>query len=294
MQNFSLHTHTIGFDGRHTEEKMLEQARLLGWEKIGFSNHFIVNPKIKETKMYEAALLRGYQNIYSSSFDEAIEKFKPHYDRIDELKAKTGFPIYKGMEVDFFSYDRWREGFERACEILKPDYLIGSAHLIATENTLYNTHDLKKAGKEEQNLLLHKYFQNVRAAAGSGLFNFMAHLDLMKKVGLGKEEQWLEDEQQTVKAIAKAGVAAEINTSGFKLPYGEPYPSKRILKLFAEYDVPVIISDDAHNFERLGDRFDEAEKMALEAGVKNFYDPFVCHTKQYLNEVAFKTEVSYD
>lgn len=274
MQNFSLHTHTIGFDGRHTESQMLEQARLLGFEKIGFSNHFIVNPKIKETKMYEAALLRGYQNIYSSSFDEAIEKFKPHYERIDALRQETGFPIYKGMEVDFFSYDGWREGFERACEILKPDYLIGSAHLIATENTLYNTHDLKKAGKEEQNLLLHRYFQNVRAAAESGLFNFMAHLDLMKKVGLGQEEQWIEDERQTVQTIADSGVAAEINTSGFKLPYGEPYPSRRILKMFAECGVPVIISDDAHNFERLGDMFENAEQMAHEAGIQKFYDPF--------------------
>ena len=75
MQKFSLHTHTIGFDGKHTEEQMLKQAKDLGWSKIGFSNHFIVCPYIKETKMYEAALQRGYQNIYSSSFEEAIEKF---------------------------------------------------------------------------------------------------------------------------------------------------------------------------------------------------------------------------
>ena len=49
-QNFSLHMHTIGFDGQNTEEQMLEQARLLGWEKIGFSNHFIVNKNIKKIK----------------------------------------------------------------------------------------------------------------------------------------------------------------------------------------------------------------------------------------------------
>ncbi|MBR2299486.1 MAG: histidinol-phosphatase HisJ family protein [Alphaproteobacteria bacterium] len=284
MQKFSLHTHTIGFDGKHTEEQMLKQAKDLGWSKIGFSNHFIVCPYIKETKMYEAALQRGYQNIYSSSFEEAIEKFKPHYERIDELKEKTGFPIYKGMEVDFFRDNEWREGFEKACAVLKPDYLIGSAHFVAANKTLYNTHDLKNAPKEEQNLLLHKYFQNVRAAAKSGLFNFLAHLDLMKKVGLGREDMWLEDELKTVETIAKAGARAEINTSGFKLAYGEPYPSKRIMGLLAKHKVPVIISDDAHNFERLGERFAEAEQMARDAGIKKFYDPFEIRPQNKINE----------
>lgn len=274
MQNFSLHTHTLGFDGRNTEAQMVEQARALGWSKIGFSNHFIVHRNIEATKMYQYALKGGYEKIYSSSFDEAVEKFQVHYKRVDELKEKTGFTIYKGMEVDFFRGDEWQEGFKKAVKILKPDYLIGSAHFVLTRDTLYNTHDLKNSSKEEQNLLLHKYYQNVRAAAESGLFNFLAHLDLMKKVGLGLEKEWIDEERQTVEAIAKAGARVEINTSGFKLLYDEPYPSKRILSLLAEYNVPVIISDDAHNVERLGDNFKKAEELAQKAGIKTFYDPF--------------------
>ena len=30
MQKFSLHTHTLGFDGRNSEEEMLLQAQALG------------------------------------------------------------------------------------------------------------------------------------------------------------------------------------------------------------------------------------------------------------------------
>lgn len=275
MQNFSLHTHTIGFDGKNTVEEMVRAAQNIGFEKLGISNHFIVHPNIKDSKMYAYSLRGGYHNIYNATFDEAIEKFKPHYEAIDEVSQKTGFKIFKGMEVDFFAYDGWREGFEKACEILKPDYLIGSAHFICCHNTLYNTHDVKNATKEEQNLLLHKYYQNVRAAAQSGMFNFLAHLDLFKKTGLGRESMWEEDERQTIEALAKVSAKAEINTSGFKLPYDEPYPSKRILNLLAEYKVPVILSDDAHNVERLGDSFDKAHQMALDAGIKNFFDPFL-------------------
>ena len=70
MQKFSLHTHTIGFDGRNTEEEMLSTATELGWSHIGFSNHFIVHPAIKDAPMYQYACQRGYDNIYSSSLLE--------------------------------------------------------------------------------------------------------------------------------------------------------------------------------------------------------------------------------
>lgn len=275
MQDFSLHTHTIGFDGRNTVEEMVGQAKQIGLSKLGISNHFIVHKNIKNSKMYTYALNGRYAGIYSSSFDEAIKKFKAHYQEIDEVSEKTGFKIYKGMEVDFFAYDGWREGFERACKVLKPDYLIGSAHFVAYQDTLYNSHDLKNASKEEQSMLLYKYYQNVRAAAQSGLFNFIAHLDLMKKVGLGIGEEWANIERQTVATIAQNHANVEINTSGFKLGCDEPYPGKRILKLLAEYNIPVILSDDAHNSGRLGDHFEEAEKMAKDIGIKKFYNPFI-------------------
>ncbi len=274
MQKFSLHTHTLGFDGRNTEEEMVLKAQSLGFEKIGFSNHFIVHENIKDSKMYRYAHSGGYHQIYSSSFEEAIEKFKPHYEKIDELKEQTGFPIYKGMEVDFFAYNGWQEGFEKALNILKPDYLIGSAHFIAYRGTLYNSHDIKNAGTEEQNMLLNKYYQNIRLAAQSGMFNFLAHLDLMKKVGLGQEQRWMDIERQTIEVLAQFGAKTELNTSGFKLAAQEPYPSSRIMKLLADYQIPVIISDDAHNAGRLGDHFKEAESMAKKLGIVHFYDPF--------------------
>ena len=43
MQKFSLHTHTLGFDGRNTEEEMVLKAQSLGFEKIGFSMTFSIN-----------------------------------------------------------------------------------------------------------------------------------------------------------------------------------------------------------------------------------------------------------
>jgi histidinol-phosphatase (PHP family) len=271
MQIFSLHTHTIGFDGRNTEEEMVRRAEELGWNKIGFSNHFIVHENIENAPMYEHAKNAGYNIIYSSSFDEAMAKFEPHYKRIDELQGRTGIKILKGMEVDFFASDDWRKGFEEAVAYLKPDYLIGSAHFIEQDGVLYNSHDVKKASLVEQQKLLTRYWQNVRATANSGLFNFLAHIDLIKKVDLGSEDEWIKEEKKTVETIRDAGVMVEINTSAFKRG-DEPYPSKRIMQMLADENVKVILSDDAHDVARLGADFDKAFDMAKACGITNFYN----------------------
>ena len=55
MQKFSFHTHTIGFDGRNSEEDMVRRAEELGWDKIGFSNHLMVHERIEEAPMFQYA-----------------------------------------------------------------------------------------------------------------------------------------------------------------------------------------------------------------------------------------------
>ena len=271
MQKFSLHTHTTGFDGHNSEEEMVARASDLGWDLIGFSNHFIVYPTIKQAPMYEHASKGGYADIYSSSFDEAISKFEPHYHKIDELRQSSGFKILKGMEVDFFANQEWLEGFQKAINHLKPDYLIGAAHFIENNNILYNSHDVKKSSPIEQNRFLYRYWQNERAAIQSGLFTFMAHLDLMKKVGLGQETNWIEEERKTVLAAKQAGVIIELNTSYYKFG-NEPYPSTRIIKMLADENIPVLISDDAHAASQLGNKFEDAHTLAKQSGISNFFE----------------------
>ena len=271
MQKFSFHTHTTGFDGRSTEEEMVRRAEELGWEKIGFSNHFIVHEKIKDSPMYKYAKMGGYSNIYSSSFEEVASKFEDHYKRIDELQEKTNVKILKGMEVDFFNDDKWKKGVNEVIAYLKPDYLIGSAHFVKQNDILLNSHDLKKASKVEQQKLVTRYWQNVRAMASSGMFTFLAHLDLMKKVGLGQEDIWIEEEKKTINTIKDAGVMVELNTSYFKKG-NEPYPSPRIMQMIADAGIEVILSDDAHAKEQLGNYFNETYEMAKECGIRKFYN----------------------
>ena len=70
--------------------------------------------------------------------------------------------------------------------------------------------------------------------------------------------------------IANTRVLVEINTSGYKIGTGQPYPDQKIMEMLAEYDVPVLLSDDAHDTGRIGCDFEQAHLQACENGIKNF------------------------
>lgn len=270
IQTYTLHTHTIGFDGRNTVSEMVNRAKELGFNTIGISNHFIVNPTIKLARMYTYSCIGGYNHIYNESFDEAMTKFVPHYEEIERVKSDNpDLRILRGLEVDFFPESDWIKGFEKCMNVLKPDYLIGSCHFIKYNGGLLNSHDWKAADADAQDILLKTYWANVVNAAQSGIFTWMAHLDLPKKVGLGTEPKWAEYEHKAVDAIRKSNVAMEINTSFYKYKNSnEPYPSNRILNM--AHDIPVLISDDAHASDQIGRWFDLAENLITKYNLVRF------------------------
>ena len=271
IQKYTLHTHTTGFDGRDSIQTMVDRARELGFDTIGISNHFIVNPVIKDSRMYSFAANGGYNNIYNSSFKEVLDRFVPHYEELAVAQEQNpDIKILRGMEVDFFNNAKWRDGFEDAIKLLKPDYLIGSAHFVEYDGTLLNVHDLKESDEQTQDILLSKYWTNLKNAAESGLFAWLAHLDLPKKVGLGRADKWAEFESMAVESAVKSKTAIEINTSFYRPDCYEPYPSNRILKMIADNGVAVLLSDDAHEAKNIGRHFDEAGQLIKDLNLKSF------------------------
>jgi histidinol-phosphatase (PHP family) len=55
-----------------------------------------------------------------------------------------------------------------------------------------------------------------------------------------------DDLDRTVEAIAAAGVAVEVNTSGLR-KCGEPFPSDGFLRRLVEAGVPITYGSDAHD-----------------------------------------------
>ena len=274
IQDFSLHTHTVGFDGRSTPTQMIACAKKLGMVALGISNHFIVHPEIKKTKFYPYAVSGGYDTIYSSSFDEAIARFKPHYEELKRLSDKCEIKLYRGMEVDYFNDAKWRTGFDHALKILKPDYIICASHFVEYDGMLQNVHDMANADMYVCNQILKLYWKKIARAAHTGMFNWIAHMDLPKKVGVGREPSWECVESIVLDAIAKSKTPIEINTGLYRPYCDEPYPSPRILRMAAKANIPVLLSDDAHDAGQMGRHFARAYDLAKSCGITKF---LTCH-----------------
>ena len=264
-QCFTLHTHTLGCDGKNTIAEMVARATEIGMTAIGISNHFIVHPRIQESNFYPYSVRGGYNHIYCSSFLEILTRFVPIFDELEQVAAKSSIRVLRGFEVDWFPDPNWQREFAQAMRILRPDYLIGASHFVEVNGIPNNVHDIAHADRSTQQEMLTQYWNKICAASQSGLFTFMAHLDLPRKVGLGTDETWMETERQAIAQIASHGTPIEINTG----LYPEPYPSRRILEHIAAHNIPVLISDDAHNVDQIGRHFADAERLIGEVGIKN-------------------------
>lgn len=264
-QKFTLHTHTNQFDGKNTVAEMVATAQKHGMTAIGISNHFIVHPDIKKAHFYTYAVRGGYQNNYHDDFDVAINEFRKNYDELERVAQNSKISVLRGAEVDFFPDRNWYQNFERMVNLLKPDYLIGACHFVEYNGGVCNVHDMARADTDTRTHMLNAYWRNIRAASDSGLFTWLAHLDLPRKVGIGTGEEWQICEHDTISTLAKNKTPIEINTGLHPMPY----PSHRILHMVAHANLPVLISDDAHHVEQIGRHFDNAERLCDEFGIKN-------------------------
>ena len=279
MHKFSLHTHTTALDGYNTVSEMVCQAERIGYQALGFSEHFIVFPNIEKSMMYEAAKnpknksIKPYHQIYSSSFDEAIDTIKPVYEQIDNIQLQASIPLYKGLEVDFFDYNGWEKGFEHALSVLKPDYVIGACHFSVYEGNLLNMHDILRLSSCEQKKVVKEYWQRQQDAIKSGHFDFMAHLDLYKRHGIGTSSVFFQDEQKTVETLSEFNVGAEINTSSLNKKDYKISDLVQFLKLISQFNIPTLLSDDAHHVSQLGQNYETVISFAKKNGVKCFCRP---------------------
>src|SRR5262249_11098201 len=112
-----------------------------------------------------------------------------------------------------------------------------------------------------------RYFTWVRDAARSGLFDSLAHPDLIKFFGMRpphEETRYLHTE--TADAIEAAGVCAEVPAPGRHKPVGELYPDRELLSLCHERGVPITLASDAHRAEHVGRDVDRAAALARDVG----------------------------
>ncbi len=244
--NFDYHMHTRLSDGANSHEEMVLSAIEKGFGEIGFSDHFCIRHKVKW-----AVHIDGIASLE---------------DKIKEMRDKFGdqINILFGLEVDYFP--EMEEELGKVLQQHDFDYLIGSIHFLNDWN--YDT-DKSRNSEFTPDYLYEWYFGELQKAVKSGLFDYMAHPDLIKKHCIWTDSPKTELFRETAKVFASAGVAFEVNTSGKDRPCGEFFPGKELLSELFKAGVPVTLGSDSHKADQIGRYFDEAKKLLQETGYQS-------------------------
>ncbi len=156
-----------------------------------------------------------------------------------------------GLECDYMpGMEDW---LERQLSSAPFDYVLGSVHPhLAEYREVYWTGD----ALAYQRL----YFDHLARAAETGLFDTLAHPDLVKNVTARSWDlsRLIDDVRVALDRIAATGCALELNTSGLSKAVPEMNPGPEILREAALRGIPIVIGGDAHLPSRVGDRFGEA------------------------------------
>lgn len=198
---------------------------------------------------------------FSSRVRMAPEQFHEYLALVSEAAeaAPEGFEVLLGMESDFFpGMEDWLRELHGRAEF---HYILGSVHWHIGEY-------IDAFWRGDPFAFQKQYFEHLAESAESGLFNCLAHPDLVKNAS---PADWDFDRirpyvKRALDRIAETGVAMEINTSGLNKSFPEMNPGPGMLALMAERGIPVVIGSDSHTPTRVGDGFHDALDWLEAAG----------------------------
>lgn len=218
------------------------------------------------------ALSRGFKGItftchcplpngFSANVRMAPEEFNDYIALIEATRQRFAgqLDVRLGLESDYYpGVEPWLETLHARAPL---SHVLGSIHYqISDYRALYYTGDAYSYQEV--------YFDHLAKSAESGLFDTLAHPDLIKNEA---PREW--DFQRIRPAIelaldriAVTGVAMELNTSGMLKPVSEFNPSPEMLHMIRERNIPVVIGADAHVPERVGDGYASALKLLESIG----------------------------
>jgi len=233
LVDYHLHTsrcgHAVGGIGEY-----IDRAKTMGLTEIGFADHLPLFHTIDAT--------------LAMSWDEL-----PLYlADIAKLKKSLAEPKVKlGIEVDFIP--KYVDRIRAALDDYDFDYILGAVHFVdgwGIDDRRY----LDNYGAYKLEDLFERYFDLLVQAARSGLFDVLAHADLIKKYYQLTPEP-LELFERAAAGLAETGIAIEVSSAGLRKPCREAYPGLEFLKICRRYEIPVTLGSDAHAPEQVGFRF---------------------------------------
>lgn len=179
-------------------------------------------------------------------------------------------PLKLGIEADYV-----RGAEDRIAGLLEArdfDYVVGSVHFLGDAGAVDDSrYDVWETISDPDDLW-RTYFEWIAEVARSGLFDILAHPDLVKLWGDARPLPQKDPRsyyEPAIEAIAETGIAVEVSTAGLRKHVGEIYPSPAFAEMCVEAGAEFALSSDAHAPDQVGFGYEHALKFLSELGVES-------------------------
>ncbi|GIV97478.1 MAG: putative histidinol-phosphatase [Herpetosiphonaceae bacterium] len=246
--------HTHHYRCGHAEGTLadyVEAAIAAGLDEIGLSDH---------SPIYHLG-----NNPHPRPSTAMSQHELPNYVRemLDVRERYAGrITVRIGVESDYIL--GWDEHYRNLWRTYPLDYVIGSVHWLGS----WNIFDHRLPADRSADDVYDEYLRTTQAAARSGAYDIIGHLDCLKTRGHIPDLSITPLLEETVRVIGECGLVVELNTSGWRKSCADCYPRAELLALCHHYGVPVTLSSDAHNPTQVAYAFDRAIALLKEIGYR--------------------------
>jgi histidinol-phosphatase (PHP family) len=249
LADYHMHTTLCGH-ATGTIDEYVQAAQSVGLSEIGFSEHIYLYHLPPAERDPTLAPREEEMPVYREMVKQVRTKF-------------PDFPIRLGLEADYI--EGHTTELRKILDSYDWDYVYGSVHFIdgwGFDDDRY----IDGYSKWQIDDLYERYFHMIMDAAATGLFDVMAHLDVIKKFGFRPTTNMRTLYGQVARALARANVCIEVSSGGLRQRVAEAYPHPDLLRACYLEGVPVTLGSDSHKPEHIGYAFPQLVSLLRDVG----------------------------
>lgn len=189
-------------------DRFVSKAVETGLDEICLLEHSV---RIKEFHpcFKEACEYSDYQRKWFNGKVDSAHTMAEYRSLIDEIR-NADYPIKVSFGLEICWFEQHEDYIKELVSDGYFDYLLGSVHWI--DNWTFNQRKYQWLGKDA-NTLYRRYYEMSQTLINSGIFDIIAHPDLIRCHGIYADYDLCETYKSLCEAANENGVKIEMNTS---------------------------------------------------------------------------------